>query len=232
MTLISVCIPTYEMSGKGAFFLRESLDIMVNQTFKDFDIVVSDHSQDSCIQNLCAEYKGLLDIKYYKNTEGLGNSSANINNAIKNATGRLIKILFQDDFFTSNNSLKEIANNFDLNKDKWLISACLHTKDGKRLFRPFYPKYNRFIYLGINTISSPSVLTIINDEPLLFDQNLIWLMDCDYYHRCYSKFGPPKIIKIVNIVNRIGLHQVSKKMVKIMTRIKEWKYIIHKYDNN
>ncbi len=229
MKLISVCIPTYEMRGKGDLFLKQSFDILSQQKFKDFDVIVSDHSKNNIIKDLCEAYKNKLDIHYYRNTENLGNSSANINNAIKKATGKFIKILFQDDFLCGDNSLEDIVNNFDLEKDRWLITACEHSNDGINFYRPFYPKYNNKIHLGNNTISSPSVLTIKNEQPLLFDENLVWLMDCDYYKRCCDKFGGPKILNTINVVNRTGAHQVSNTVANDALRNKEYQYILKKY---
>ena len=230
MKLISVCIPTYEMRGHGVAFLKQSFDILANQGFKDFDIVISDHSKTDIIKDLCAAYKNKLDIHYYRNAENIGSSSANINNAIKKSKSKLIKILFQDDFLYDNNSLKDIADYFDAEKDHWLITACEHSNNGIDFYRPFYPKYNNKIHLGNNTISSPSVLTIKNDHPLLFDENLVWLMDCDYYKRCYDKFGDPKILNKVNVVNRIGNHQVSNTIANDDLRKKEYAYILRKYN--
>lgn len=229
MNLLSVCIPTYEMKGLGHIFLRQSFDILANQTFKDFNVLISDHSENNLIENLCIEYKDKLKIYYYKNNQNIGSSSANINNAIKKATGKLIKILFQDDFLFNENSLCQIVKNFDLGKDEWLITACTCSKNGVSFFNPFYPKYTNRIHLGINTISSPSVLTIKNEDPLLFDEKLIWLMDCDYYKRCYYKFGNPKILNEINVVNRIGEHQVSNSSVNMLTKLKETFYLIRKY---
>lgn len=230
MTLISICIPTYEMKGQGHVFLKQSFDILTTQTFKDFDVVISDHSKTDVIKNLCEEYKDLLNIHYFRNAENIGNSSTNINNAIKNAKGKLIKILFQDDFLYNANSLEMIVNNFDQKRDNWLITACEHSEDGITFYRPFYPKYNNAIYLGNNTISSPSVLTIINENPLLFDENLIWLMDCDYYKRCYDKYGKPKILNIINVVNRIGNYQVSNTIADKNLKDNEYNYILKKYN--
>ena len=149
-----------------------------------------------------------------------------MNNAISKADGRLIKILFQDDLLFNADSLKQIADNFDVNNDKWLLTGCIHSEDGINFFKPFFPKYNSLIHLGNNTISSPSVLTIKNDRPLFFDEKLIWLMDCDYYKRCFNEFGEPKILEEINVVNRIGPHQISNTLVKITTRIREIFYEI------
>lgn len=228
--LISVCIPVYDMHGVGHIFLKHSLDILRTQTFTDFDVVISDYSQTDLIKNLCDEYQKLLPVKYHKNLDPTGGMSANTNNAIKNATGKLIKIIFQDDFLYDEKSLAVIAQNFDLAKDHWLVTACEHSKDGKTFFRPFYPTYNDQIHLGKNTISSPSVLTIKNESPLLlFDTKLKWLMDCDYYKRCFEKFGSPKIINTITVVNRIGDHQVSNTEATPTLRQKEYKYVLKKF---
>ncbi len=226
MNLISICIPTYEMGGKGHIFLKQSLDILTGQSFKDFNVIISDHSKDNLVEGVCSEYGKKLRINYYKNNEKYGCSSANVNNAISKADGRLIKILFQDDLLFNADSLKQIADNFDVNNDKWLLTGCIHSEDGINFFKPFFPKYNSLIHLGNNTISSPSVLTIKNDRPLFFDEKLIWLMDCDYYKRCFNEFGEPKILEEINVVNRIGPHQISNTLVKITTRIREIFYEI------
>jgi hypothetical protein len=230
--ILSVCIPTYEMNGKGDIFLEHSFKILATQTFKDFNIVISDHSKSDIIKDLCDRYSNKLDIIYIKNLEMIGNSSANINNAIKYAKGKLIKILFQDDFLFNEDSLEIIVNNFDIFKYKWLVSRCEHSYDGETFVRDFKPHYHDNIHLGDNTISSPSVLTIVNETPLLFDEKLIWLMDCDYYKQCYIKFGEPKILNAITVVNRIGSHQVSNTLATNEIKNNEYKYVTEKYNDN
>lgn len=226
--MISVCIPTYNMGGLGSAFLKNSLDVLLIQSFKDFEVVISDNSKDWMVKDVCAEYSNHLNIRYLHNSKSYG-ISANTNNAIKNARGEIIKILFQDDFLYSEGSLQSIVNKFDLACDYWLVSACEHTHDGINFYRPFYPKYQQKIFLGENTISSPSVLAIRNDSPLLFDENLTWLMDCDYYKRCFDSYGLPKILNEINVVNRTGVHQASSAIVNSAMRKSELDYICRKH---
>ncbi len=232
---LSICIPTYEMSGLGPKYLEQSLNIIVGQSFQDFEVVISDYSENLGIKNVCDKYKLTLNISYHKNTNTQLNESqrmsGNTNNAIKFAKGKIIKILFLDDFLYSRKSIEEIVNSFDLVNDDWLVTAAEHSNDGTTYIRPFYPRYNKKIHLGKNTISSPSVLTIKNSNPLLFDLNLTWLMDCDYYKRCYDKFGPPKILNKINVVNRIGKHQVSNALDGNRKKI-ELNYVKGKHENN
>jgi glycosyltransferase involved in cell wall biosynthesis len=227
-TYMTICMPTHEMKNFDKF-LRHSLDVFVSQSFKDFDIVISDHSKKDGIKNICKEYSNRLNIHYYRNPKGPYTSSANLNNAIKHAHGKLIKVMFLDDYLYSKDSLQEIVDNFDLNKDKWLVTGSEHTRDGINYYMPFYPKYNDKIHLGDNTISSPSVLTIKNESPLLFDKRMIWLMDVDYYKRLHDKFGPPKILNKINAVNRTGDHQVSNTSAGKNIRGLEYRWVLKKF---
>ena len=90
---ISICIPTYEVNGKGVEYLNHSLSILQNQTYQDFEVVISDHSIDDGIKNLCESWKTRLDISYIRNEYGRGSISCNTNVAIKHAKGEVIKIL-------------------------------------------------------------------------------------------------------------------------------------------
>jgi glycosyltransferase involved in cell wall biosynthesis len=228
--LVTVCIPTYEMDGRGAEFLRQSFDILSVQTFKDFDVVVSDHSLDDAVRNVCEDYGDRLDIRYYRNRDRLGNSPANLNHAMSRASGKLIKVLFQDDFLFGPRALEVTVNAFDLEDGAWLVSASEHTRDdGKSLFYPLRPRYHDKIHVGDNTISSPSVLTVRADGHLQFDENLVLRMDCDYYKRCYTAFGPPKILNEITVVNRIGPHQISARMNSGDLKEREFAYILGKY---
>src|SRR3990167_8882672 len=97
MYSISVCIPTYEMRGEAKKMLSRSFNMFKRQTLKDFEIVISDNSENDIVKNLCAspEYRS-LNIKYLKNTRK--GASTNTNNAMKKASGKLIKILHMDDY--------------------------------------------------------------------------------------------------------------------------------------
>lgn len=206
--LISIVIPCYEMHGKGVEFLDFNLKQINNQTYKNIEIVISDHSQNNDIMELYHKWKNQLNIVYIKNNNNLGVSSSNVNNAINNSKGELIKILFQDDFLYHNNSIKDIIENFE-DGYNWLVTSSTHTYDGFNFSNELIPIYNDNIHLGINTISSPSVLTIRKSVTERFDEKLIWLMDCDMYKQLYIKYGEPKIVKKVNVVNRLWGNRLS-----------------------
>lgn len=198
------------MHGQGVLFLEHSLNLLSLQTFKDFNIVISDHSQSNGIKNLCKKWSDRLNIFYFKNTYKIGNSSANLNNALNKCTGTWIKILFQDDFLRDRNSLDYIAAAIRKSSKLWYVTACDHSNDGKTMYRPFYPKWNSEMYLGNNTFSSPSVLTLKNTlNKYLFDENMIWLMDVDYYQRMYNSYGAPGYVNNICVVNRTWANSLS-----------------------
>lgn len=229
----SIAIPTYEMKGKGCEFLNHSLNILYTQSFKDFEIVISDHSRTNDIEELCQTWIEKLNIKYHRNDYMVGSSSANINTAIKLCSGDWIKILFQDDFLYDENSLLNLYNFIKSdNQIFWVASACAHSNDGINLYRPFYPKWTNDIHLGNNLISSPSVITIKNiEEKILFSEELIWLMDVDFYKKMFMVYGEPKYFNIINIVNRTWENSVSNTLPENIKN-KEVEIMRYKYDNN
>ena len=203
--LLSVCIPTYEMNGEATRMLTRSFNMLKKQTFKDFEVVVSDNSEDDIVKNICTSFAyQSLNINYFKNPRK--GASKNTNEAMKRANGKLIKILHMDDYLADENSLQDIVDNL---KGHWLVTGCGHDRGNGKIIDIHFPKYNKKIYLGKNTIGAPSVLTIKNENPLFFDGSLIWLNDCDYYKRCYEKFGEPDILNKVNVVIGLGKHQTT-----------------------
>jgi glycosyltransferase involved in cell wall biosynthesis len=230
MNLISVCIPTYEMRGLGTTFLKESLDILEGQTFKDFDVVICDNSKDSVIKNFCESYSSTFKIHYFSNPTGTGLSS-NLNYIIKNncAKGKFLKILAQDDYLHYENALEKTAKGL-IENTKWLVTGCIHTIDGKNFFKPVFPKYNRSIHLGNNTIGGLSVLTIKNDNPLFFDESLMWLPDCEYYKRCYDKYGSPQILNETLTVVRLGGHNITNTEATLKVRTKDFNKVLKQYE--
>lgn len=225
---ISICVPTWEQYGNGKVYLNNLLETINKQTFKNFEVIISDHSEDSSILDVVKKFYNFFEIKYFKNEIKRGNSPANTNNALKNAEGEIIKIIFQDDFFYTNDSLNVIQKTFEKEKCFWLVNGCNHITENNLNFHNFMvPKWNSKIVLGKNTISSPSVLSFINDKTLYFDENLTMLMDCEFYYQLYLKYGHPQIVEDCLITNRLHKNQISKLYNKNINE--EIEYIKTKY---
>jgi glycosyltransferase involved in cell wall biosynthesis len=204
--MISVCIPCYEMNGLGDKFLSRLLDSLHGQVFKEFEVVISDHSLDNNIENIAKYYNHTLDIKYIRNEDGRGKSSANINCAIKNSRyGRILPI-FQDDFIENNNYLNLVS----VSNKGWGFCNFNHTDaDGIVRYKPMVPRLNPNLAYGTNTLGCPSVIYFDKDEDLYFDEKLVWLMDCEFYHRVLKKYGTPTHIDQYCMVIRLWGNSVS-----------------------
>lgn len=227
----SIAIPTWEIGGKGIEYLDDSFNVLANQTFKDFEVVVSDHSLSEDIRYTCESWSPYLDIVYIKNDRGRGRIAPNLNEAMSKCSGEYIKILFQDDYLYDEHSLMNIKYTIDnsYKEVRWLVTGCCHTKDGKTLYDQMVPFYNDKIHTGYNTISCPSVLTVKNDlSTLTFNEDLNWMVDCEYYRRCYDEFGLPTVLHDVCTVNRDAEVRTTNMMTE-QQKIEEVRKMIEKY---
>jgi len=227
---ISICIPAYEMHGHGATFLANSFEILRQQTYTDFEVVVADQSNDNSVAETCASFPD-LSIRHIWTRDQPRQGSANTNVAIDAAKGEIVKILFQDDFLNGPDALGGIVLAFDDNNVLWCLNGSECTEDGQALIRPMIPQYHSRIQFGKNTVSSPSVLALRRKNAPRFDENLVWLMDVDYYKQCELRFGPPTIIPEFLIVNRIHDGQVSATTGSKLKR-QELQYIARKYSTS
>jgi hypothetical protein len=226
----SVAIPTYGYNGKGSDFLNFSLSKLSSQTFKDFEVVISDHSTDNNILKICNIWKDKINIKHYFNDRGKGIISPNINESMKKCNGEWIKILFQDDFLYDEFSLEKQYNFIkNHNKTVWLFSKFYHSNDGVNFYRLYQPKWNNTVWGGNNTLGCPSGLTIRNKDILFFDENLNWLMDCDYYHSMYLKYGEPDILDEITVVNRTWGNRLTDTTSQDL-KDKEYIIVSNKYE--
>lgn len=224
---LSLCLPVYEMKGQGLFFLEQSLKALSTQTFRDFDVVITDNSENDLIESFCKAFNEdhfiesnpdwVLDIKYFRNPPGIKKGiSQNTNEAIRHATGELIKILYQDDRLAHDNVLQEIIEAF---KGGWLITGTDNN---------FYPYWTDDIETGNNKLGSPSALTMENYKPLYFNETLEWLLDVEYYKRIYDRYGAPTILAGEYVIMGIGPHQLTE---QIPNEVKTNEYfILNKHD--
>jgi glycosyltransferase involved in cell wall biosynthesis len=106
---LSIAIPTYESHGNGWLYLSELLNSICKQTEKDIEVVISDQSSDDNIKKLCEYYSKFLNIKFVSGHHLPRSNSTNCNNAISQCSSENIKIMFADDFFVNDKSIKLIV---------------------------------------------------------------------------------------------------------------------------
>ena len=199
---VSYCIPTHDGNARCQQYLFDIFYALSQQTNMNFEVVVSDHSKSDKILKVIKDYWDVFSINYYRNSDSLGNISANTNNALRIAEGEIKKVLFSDDFILTKNLTEELDKAFTP-EVKWCVSGFAHTiDDGKSHYNPKLPEYNDRLLEGINTLSSPSILALKGDLDEYFDEDLTMLMDCDMYYRLYKYHGDPVILQDFHISNR------------------------------
>lgn len=100
--LVSVVMPTYNQ----AEFISETLESVLNQTFKDYElIIVNDGSTDNTLQIL-QKYQEHTQINII-NQENRGCSAA-LNAGIKNARGKYISLISSDDLWCNDKLEKQV----------------------------------------------------------------------------------------------------------------------------
>lgn len=169
-----------------------------------------------------------LDQQHFRDFELVitkeGKMAANTNAGIKKAKGEIIKILYMDDFLYNPYALDNISQNFT---GGWLATGCIHSSEG-HLFNEHVPTYSEDIRTGNNTIGSPSVVAFENNDPLLFDEKMSWLLDCDLYHRLHERYGLPTLLETIDIGIGVGRHQTSY-LMSDREKLEEHNYIKQKY---
>lgn len=214
MPEISIAIPTYEMRGIGDQYLSELFDTIKTQDFKDFEVCVSDHSQDNSILEVCSEYANYFTIQYFKNENSYGNGPANTNSAVEMCSGEITKLMFQDDLFINESSLSKIKNVFDKESCNWSFNGFAHTTNGTQHFRPMIPRWTDMMLEGRNLLGSPSCVSFLTEKFEGFDEKLQLLMDTDFYHRMRYYHGMPSIIEDYLTSNREHAHRISSSNVQ------------------
>ncbi|MBO9593654.1 MAG: glycosyltransferase family 2 protein [Niabella sp.] len=188
--LISICIPSYESAG----LVQRLLDSIALQTFKDYEVIITDDSRSGAIEALSNTYKSTIpQLSYFKNTLPLG-SPANWNKAIHKARGQWIKLMHHDDFFTTPDALSIFAQkamdpqsgNFIFCKyiSRSTNTETTHTVTSLELKLLGKSPVNLF---KRNFIGPPSTTLIRNNVADWYDERVKWVVDFEFYMRYLSR---------------------------------------------
>lgn len=193
---ISIVCPIYTMkSGQSEKFLVEFCSQFFYQSHKDIELVFSDQSEGDNLKQIVDTFSHVYDIKYVKNTSSVKNAANNVNNAIPHATGDIVKLLYMDDFFIDSNALQKIDYAFSNDAGKWLIAGFGHCNEERTNFFNFRkPSYDNKYVNGDNTTGNPSNYAVRRECALEMDENLLWVVDGEYFYRSYYHYGDPIMI--------------------------------------
>lgn len=107
-------------------FISRCLNSLVNQDFKDFEVIFSDDMSNDNSIGIAKKYKKFLNLKIIRGIRGTKYGSYNHMNSIlrafKKSSGKIILFLDSDDFFCSKkiSTIVDFFNNKN-NKDKKII---------------------------------------------------------------------------------------------------------------
>lgn len=182
--IISVCIPTYN----NLVGLQRALKSLADQTFQNFEVVISDDSTTADIANYLDSVTFSFPIIYKRHKPGLG-SPENWNAAIAMASGAYIKILHHDDWFATNKALDIFFTAMQQTGGKGFIfcnSINVYAGGKKSMKRPskfFLKKLAKDPYLLFfgNFIGSPSAVFFPRNGTIEFDNHTRWYVDVIFY---------------------------------------------------
>lgn len=187
MPLISITIPAYKRP-QNIERLLHSISI---QTFRNYEIVITDDSPDNSLNEVLQKY-GQLPIVYHKNEKALG-TPANWNYGISLAKGEWIKIMHDDDWFVDENSLQTFAE-ATIKGKRFIVSRYYNVyNSGKKEQLPFPDERKQkiidhpMLLLSNNVIGPPSVTLIHSSIKEQYDTFMKWRVDIDYYVRLLLK---------------------------------------------
>jgi len=232
MTKVSVCIPAY----LHVDLLERCIQSVLAQNFKDFEVVVTDDSPNDIIQERIKLYQDDR-IRYFKNVQTLG-SPANWNECVLKAKGEYIKILHHDDWFSTPFSLGTYVDLLNDHPESDIaFSASCDISASYQKVHSITPAVCKKIseqpeslFLG-NVIGAPSVSIFRNNKNLLFDTQLIWLVDTDFYIRSLQQNH--QFAYTNNVLVNIGISdfQITRSCLeKPEVRIKEKLYLYKKFE--
>lgn len=231
---VSICIPAY----KELDYLKKCILSVNAQTYTDFEVIISDDTPDDSVKELLNSLQ--LDDRYlyFKNKPSLG-SPANWNAAIRKAKGDYIKMMHHDDWFVTVDGLqkfmemmsKSSKNSFVFCSSKVVYANRHKTRVNKLTETELNDFYSHPARLFLeNKIGAPSA-TLFRNDGALYDENLIWLVDVEYYLRRLFKnermiyINEPLIETITD-----SAHTVTSKVINNASiQVFEHFYVYKKY---
>lgn len=200
--MISICIPAY----KRVQYLKRLFESIKEQQFRDFEVIVTDDSgDDDSVQLFISSTLFNFEVRYFKNPTQLG-SPGNWMASFEKASGEWIKIMHDDDYFTSPDSLQEFIKQIDSNIDCIFSGYHAVYENGEvKNMTISSSRFKQFVHQPLslfsrNIIGPPSVMMFRKSVTEIFDERLKWIVDWECYIRLASnynlKYIPKPLIEV------------------------------------
>jgi len=214
---ISICIPAY----KNKAYLQRLLESVSIQTFRDFEVIITDDSPDHGLEELVTHYSVHFPLLYSRNPVALG-SPANWNQSIRLAKGQWIKIMHDDDWFADRNSLASFADAAWHTDASFIFSGFVNVDLLKGVSRThvissvnkFLLSRNPLYLFRTNYIGHPSTTLIRNNRTEWFDETIKWVVDIEFYIRVLRETNSFVSIKEPLIHIGVGAEQITRQVFR------------------
>jgi glycosyltransferase involved in cell wall biosynthesis len=189
----SICIPVY----KNTDYLKRLLDSVLSQTFSDFEIVITDDSPDDVVQSFLQEHFPDMGIRYFRNAHALG-TPENWNEGIRQANGEWIKLMHDDDWFTSDRALEVFFNHIQQKPTgRFFFSAFQNVHSSNQTCEVVRMtsmdlrmlKWNELHLFKKVYVGNPSCTVVKKDVGLLYHKQYKFVVDFEYYIRVIRQTG-------------------------------------------
>lgn len=210
---ISICIPAY----KRVDFLERLLDSIAIQEFRDFEVIITDDSPGPEVGDLVNRYHDRFNLVFHRNEQALG-TPGNWNAAMQRARGAWIKLMHDDDWFRDKDSLGTFVKAIqDQPGAGFFFSAYTNVFLEKNTKETVHANASRLKQLSINpltlfasnVIGPPSVVIHRNNPPVIYDGEVKWVVDIEFYVR-FLKEIPFHYIDTPLVNVGIGKEQVTQ----------------------
>lgn len=187
--MISVIIPTYNAEK----YISETIQSVISQTFKDWELIIVDDGSSDRSSNLIKELSETEPRINYLYQENAGVSKAR-NKGLEKASGDIIALLDADDLWHEN-KLEIVSEIFDRNEVDWTFSDVLEFEiNGKEHIKKL-DKSNDFLKSLLlwdgKVLTAPSGIVFKKscfDKGCKFDPNFSTAADQDFAIQLASKY--------------------------------------------
>jgi len=211
--LVSVCVPTYN----GGQYLEDALASILSQSFRDFEIVVSDDASSDMtleiVDRFCRQFEGKTRIIHHKPC-GIG---ANWNSAVFHSHGKYIKFLMQDDLLEPC-CIASMVDAFERHPNVGLVFGRRAIIDGGS--RTDVDRWTS-IYGSLHKAwSNPLSDGVLSGHALLGDQRLL--------DRPENKIGEPSVVMFSrSVVDKVGyFHEGMRQLLDV----EYWYRVLRHFD--
>jgi len=163
MPKVTVVVPVYCSSDEQAGFLRETLQSIAAQTFRDFETVIVDDRSPLDVAPIVESVEGLPGVRVVRNEQNLRHAESR-NVGVREAAGELIAFCDHDDLWLPD-KLRRQVDTFEANPDAAMVFCDVEVfgPHANRLsidqsIIPERPSFYWFVAHGNFTITATAVL--------------------------------------------------------------------------